>query len=163
MFSNRLFKFSTLGSLSQHGTLQKNKEHPTFYSGPFQFIMVSKFHLPQQETYFSKFIDKFLKFEVMGYFIHCVLNRSSLNYSFIFNSATQDLPFPNSSVDSNLGFSSVSLRLYFQVFLNSQRDFGILNVALAGLLSFSQFRKKRCKFAFLNIRLGCTSKLFPIH
>ena len=25
-----------------------------------------------------QFIDKFLKFEVMEYFIHCVLNRSSL-------------------------------------------------------------------------------------
>ena len=51
----------------------------------------------------------------------------------IFNSETsiKDLTFPNSSVDLKLGFLSVSLRLDFQVFPDSQRDFGIFKVALA--------------------------------
>ena len=41
-------------------------------------------------------------------------------------------------------FLSVGLVLYFQIFPNSQRDFGrFLNVALAGLLNFSQFKEKK--------------------
>ena len=40
--------------------------------------------------------------------------------------------------DLNMGFLSVGLMLHFQVFLNSQRDFGtFLNVAQAGLLNFA--------------------------
>ena len=43
-----------------------------------------------------------------------------------------------------MGFLSVGLVLYFQIFPNSQRDFGrFLNVALAGLLNFSQFKEKK--------------------
>ena len=132
----------------------KNQEHSTFYSGSFSIGNI---------FFQIQFPDKFLKFEVMKYLIHCVSNRSNLTYWFIFNSKTQDLTFLNSSVESKLGFLSVSLRHYFQDFPDSQRDFGILNVALAGLLNFSQFRKKRCKFAFFNTSLGCTSKLLPIH
>ena len=40
--------------------------------------------------------------------------------------------------DLNMSFLSVGLMLYFQIFLNSQRDFGtFFNVALAGLLNFA--------------------------
>ena len=110
------------------------------------------------ETYFSQFIDKFLKFEVMEYLIHCVLNRSSLIsckllalYSTLkLRLGPKFLQFiHNSSIDSKLGFLSVSLRLYFQVFPSSQRDFwNFFYVALAGLLSFSQFRKKKMENCF---------------
>ena len=124
------------------------------------------------ETYFSQFIDKFLKFEVMEYLIHCVLNRSSLIsckllalYSTLkLRLGPKFLQFiHNSSIDSKLGFLSVSLRLYFQVFPSSQRDFW--NFFMLLWLDFSVFPnsgKKRWKIAsFFNISQGCTSKLFP--
>ena len=45
------------------------------------------------------------------------------------------------SIDSKLGLVNLGLRLHIQVFHNPQRDrkLGFLNVALAGLLIFSQF------------------------
>ena len=51
---------------------------------------------------------------------------------------------PNSSIDAKLGFWNIGLRLYFQVFPNSQRDrrLEFLNVALAGLLNFPQFMEE---------------------
>ena len=41
-----------------------------------------------------------------------------------------------------IGIFCVDLRLYFQVFPINKKIFGFLNVALAGLLSFSQLKKK---------------------
>ena len=97
------------------------------------------------ENIFFQFIDKFLKFEVREYLIHCVLNRSSLiSCKLLALYSTLKLRLgPNfsqfihtSSIDSKLGFLSVSLRLYFQVFPNLQRDFGIF---LLLWLDFSVF------------------------
>ena len=122
------------------------------------------------ENIFSQFIDKFLKFEVMEYLIHCVLNRSSLiSCKLLALYSTLKLRlgpnFHNSSIDSKLEFLSVSLRLYFQDFPNSQRDFEIFFMLL--WLDFSVFpnsgKKDGKLLLFLNISLGCTSKLFLIH
>ena len=54
-----------------------------------------------------------------------------------------------------LRFLNVGLRLYFQLFPNSQNDWklGILNVALVGLSSFSKF--VRWKIRILYTTLGC--------
>ena len=43
-----------------------------------------------------------------------------------------------------MGFLNLGLRLYFQVLPNSQRDssLGFLNVALAGIVNFSQFMEE---------------------
>ena len=48
--------------------------------------------------------------------------------------------FPNSSIDSKLGISVLVLRYKF--FPINQEIFGLLNVALAGLLNSSQFKIK---------------------
>ena len=48
--------------------------------------------------------------------------------------------FPNSSIDSKLGFFVLVLRYKF--FPINQEIFGFLNVALAGLLNSSQFKIK---------------------
>ena len=125
------------------------------------------------ENIFSQIIDKFLKFEVMEYLIHCVLNRSSLiSCKFLALYSTLKLKLGpnfsqfihNSSIDSKLGFLSVCLRLYFQVFPNSQRDFGIFLLLWLDFSVFPNSGKKDGKLLLcLNISLGCTSKLFPIH
>ena len=44
--------------------------------------------------------------------------------------------------DSSTGFLSVGLMLYFQVFPNSRRDFGIFECYRARLFNFSQFKEK---------------------
>ena len=35
-----------------------------------EFTMGTKFHFSQWKTYFSQFVDKFLKFELMKFLIH---------------------------------------------------------------------------------------------
>ena len=135
-----------------------------FYSRPFQFMMRSKFHFSQQKTYFPQFIDKFLKFEVIEYLIHCVCNRSSLilfKLLALFSTVKYKLGswFSQFVCRFKMGFLRVSLRLYFQVFPNSQRDFRIFECCFGWT---SQLREKRWKTVFFNISLGCTSKLFQI-
>ena len=56
-------------------------------------------------------------------------------------------------MDSKLGLVNVGLKSYFQVFPNSERDWklGCLNVAVAGVLNFSQFMEdiENCYFGIL--------------
>ena len=73
--------------------------------------------------------------------------------------------FPNLSIDAKLGFLSVDLRLYLQVVSTSQRGFfGFLNVALAGLLSLSQFMIKDGTLFFFKKKtsLGCSPDNFEV-
>ena len=71
--------------------------------------------------------------------------------------------FPNLSIDAKLRFLSVGFRLHFQVVSNSQKDFAVLNVTLAELLSFSQFMIKM-ESCFFENKLGLFSKtIFPIY
>ena len=108
----------------------------------------------------------------MEYLIHCVLNRSSLIsckllalYSTLkLRLGHNFLQFiQNSFIDSKLGFLSVSLRLYFQVCPNSQRDFGIFFMLL--WLDFSVFPnsgKKRWKIAsFFKHKPGLYFQIIP--
>ena len=103
----------------------------------------------------------------MEYLIHSVLNRSSLiSCKLLALYSTLKLRLaPNSSIDSKLGFLSVSLRLYFQVFPNSQRDFGIFLCCSGWTSQFFPIQEKKDGklLLYLNISLGCTSELFPIH
>ena len=109
------------------------------------------------ENIFPQFINKFLKFEVMEYPIHCVLNRSSLiSYKLLALYSTLKLRLGpnfsqfihNSSIDSKLGFLSVSLRLYFQVFPNSQRDFGIFLCCPGWTFQFFPIQEKKMENCF---------------
>ena len=50
--------------------------------------------------------------------------------------------FPNSSIDSKLGFFLLVLGYTFKFFPINQVIFGFLNAALVGLLNSSQFKKK---------------------
>ena len=50
--------------------------------------------------------------------------------------------FSNSSIDSKLGFFVLVLGYTSKFFPINKKIFGFLNVALAGLLNFSQFKKK---------------------
>ena len=55
---------------------------------------------------------------------------------------------------------SVGLRLYSQVFSNSERDFECCSSSNS---QFFPIPEKDIKVSFFNISLGCTSKFFPIH
>ena len=110
----------------------------------------------------------------MEYLIHCVLNRGSLiscKLLALYSTLKPRLGpnflqfIHNSSIDSKLGFLSVSLRLYFQVFPNSQRDFEIFLCCSGWNSQFFPIQEKKDGklLLFLYISLGCTSKLFPIH
>ena len=50
--------------------------------------------------------------------------------------------FPNSSIDSKLGFLLLVLGYTFKFFPINQVIFGFLNAALVGLLNSSQFKEK---------------------
>ena len=97
----------------------------------------------------------------MKYLIHFVGNVSSLILC--------KLPVLFSTVKLNLGpkffpnwhFGVLVLGCTSKFFRSHKEISEFLNVALAGLLSFSHFRKKD---GFrLNKSLGCTSKLFTFH
>ena len=71
------------------------------------------------------------------------------------------LPFLFSTVKLNLGPKLLPNWDFGVLVLGCTSKFFRLNVALAGLLSFSHFREKD---GFrLNKSLGCTSKLFTFH
>ena len=79
--------------------------------------MGSRFSFSQWKTYFFRFIDIFLKFEEMGYLIHCVKFRMSPALSYV------NSPFiSHSSIDSKLGFLIVGLSLYLEIFSNLKKD-----------------------------------------
>ena len=65
----------------------------------------------------------------MKYLIHYVRNVSSIilcKLTILFSiAALKSEPKISQIIDSKFGFLNVALTLYFQVFSNSQRDFGI--------------------------------------
>ena len=65
-----------------------------------------------------------------------------LHTCLILNSQTLDILFPKSSIDSKLGFFVLILGYTFKFFPINKKIFGFSNVALAGLLNFSQLTKK---------------------
>ena len=100
--------------------------------------------------------DIFLKFDEMKYLIDYVWNEDSLiilcKLTISFSAVKLKLGpsffqfihrFKYSfDYDSNIGFLSVGLMLYFQVFSNSRKDFGIFECYRARLFNFSQFKEK---------------------
>ena len=66
------------------------------------------------------------------------------------------------AIDTKLGLWNVGLWLYLQSFPNSKRNWklGFLNVALAGLLIFSQFMKKTENWGF-EYQLRLYFQIFP--
>ena len=70
--------------------------------------MSSKFYLSKWKTYFSQFIDKFLRIEEMEYLIHYVNLKCDLPYF-------MQIPFVFPT------FLNVGVRLYF-ISLNLHRD-----------------------------------------
>ena len=101
-------------------------------------IMCWKFHFSQWKIYFSQFNDNFLKFEEMKNLIHYVWNENILllfKLTISFSTVKLKLGTKFSqfihrfrysyNYDSNMRLLSVGLILYFQVLLDSQRDFGI--------------------------------------
>ena len=61
------------------------------------------------------------------------------------------MTLPNSSIDLKLGVLNLGLRLYFQVFSNSQRlKIGFLNVAPAEIVDFSQFMEDILKIGIFQ-------------
>ena len=75
----------------------------------------------------------------------------------------KDMIFPHSSIDANLEFLSVGLRLHFQVVSNSLRGFGIFKCCSSWTSQFFPVYDKDGKLGFLKTSLGCTSKFLPIH
>ena len=113
-----------------------------------EISMSSKFHFSQWAIFaWFIFIDKCLKFEEIEYLIHYVkLEMWPALYcvnSLYFQQwiSNWDIAFLNFTLDSNLAFLDVGLRLQFELFHNSQ---------------------KYWKLWFLNVSLGCTSKLLTI-
>ena len=110
----------------------------------------------------------------MVYVIHYVWNVSSLILCILpilFSTLKLNIE-PNFSqfirrikigIFQNWGFLSVGLRLYFQLFPNSKRDFGIFECCSCWTSQFFPVQKKKMEKCFFNTSLGCTSKLFPIH
>ena len=91
-------------------------------------------------------IDKFLKFEVMEYPIHCVLNRSSLILcKLLALYSTLKLELGSKFSQFIHRFEIGIFECYSKAVLPSFSQFTeileFFNVALAGLLSFYQFRK----------------------
>ena len=66
--------------------------------------------------------------------------------------------------DSKLGFLGVGLRLYFQDFPISQRNFRIFECCSVLCITqfFSNLGEKKMEI-FLNVRLNCILKLLTIH
>ena len=87
----------------------------------------------------------------MEYLIHCVLDRSSLilcKLLALYSTLKLKLGPKFSSIDSKLGFSSVSLSLNFQDFPNSQRDFGIFLCCSGWTSQFFPIQEKKMKNCF---------------
>ena len=85
-----------------------------WYAKNFQPVQSSIFL--QWKTYFSQFIEKFLKLEEMKYFIHHVwfemwsaLRKFTILFSIV--KLNYDTTFPNLSIDSKLELLNLGLRL----------------------------------------------------
>ena len=102
--------------------------------------MSSKFHFSQWKTYFTKFIDNFLKFvetEYLNHYFKFKMWPALCKFSILFSAVKLRLGrinFLRSSIGA-LGLLNLGLKLYFQVFDNSHRDLKLrfLNDAVAGL------------------------------
>ena len=106
----------------------------------------------QQKTYFSQFIDKFLKFEEMGYLtyhVNLTCDRSCLSFLSI------QLRHNISQLINQIKIEAIK-SWYYQVFPNPSRDkkLEFLNVALAGLLNFSKFNFSQLGVRIANYFLG---------
>ena len=105
-----------------------------------KFPMSSKFHFSQWKTYFTKFIDNFLKFvetEYLNHYFKFKMWPALCKFSILFSTVKLRLGrinFLSSSIGA-LGLLNLGIRLYFQVFDNSHRDLKLrfLNDAVAGL------------------------------
>ena len=141
--------------------------------------MRSKFYFFQwEETYFSQFIAKFLKFLVIFHSLCYIWNVSSLILC--------KLPILFSTVKFKLGYNFSQfihwckigifecwsvlfayflyfLRLYFQVVHSSQRDFGTFKCCSSRTSEFFPIHDKIGKLDFLKTSLDRTSKFIPIH
>ena len=82
-----------------------------------KFPIDSKFHFSHWKTYFSPFIDKVLKFEEIYYLIHYIKYKMRLALFYV--NSMPPPPFPNSSLDSKLGFSNVDHKLIFYIVVKS--------------------------------------------
>ena len=80
--------------------------------------------------------------EYLTHYVKFERNVNSILWKFptLFSTVKLRSNFPNSSIDSKLGFFVLVLRYKF--FPINQEIFGFLNVALAGLLNSSQFKIK---------------------
>ena len=120
----------------------------------------------------SLFIMKsLLKFEAVDYLIHYVkfemwtalLYVNYLSYFQQWN-LDSDITFPNSFIDSKSEFFEFDIWLYFQVFPNSQRNFGIFLMLF--YLDFSNFLNSWKSFYEYNSNLhfyGKACVFFPIN
>ena len=71
--------------------------------------------------------------------------------------------FSNIFLDSKLELLYLGLRVYVNLFPNSQKYWKLgFNFALVGLHNFSSYKSDGI-MGFLNVGLGCTSKFLPIH
>ena len=132
--------------------------------------MCSKFNSSQSKTYFSQFFDKLSNWgNGISNSLCEVWNVNSLILSklhILFSTVTLKLGHKCSQfihIFKIRIFWVLALGCTYKLFPIYNEILGFLNVALAGLLNFSQFMKNIENYIFLNISLGCTSKFFPIH
>ena len=113
-----------------------------------KFLIGSKFYFfPHWKTYFSQFIEKFLKFEEMEYFIHHV--------QFEMWPALCKFPALSSTVKLKLGNN-------FSQFINRFKIWTLKSWFQAALPSFSTFTK-RSQIEVFECYSSWTSQFFPIY
>ena len=141
--------------------------------------MGSKFYFSQwKETYFSRFITKYLKFVVISHSLCYIGSVNSLILS--------KLRILFSTVKFNLGYNFSQfihrckigtcecwsvlfvyflyfLRLNLQVVSSSRRDFGICKCCSSRNSQFFPIHDKVGKLGFFKVNLDCTCNFFPIH
>ena len=99
-----------------------------------------------------------LKFEEMGYLIHCAKFRMWPALSYV------NSPFiSHSSIDSKLGFLIVGLSLYLDIFSNLKKDWkiGYLNVALGWISQFFQILEGDVNWDFQMMTNRPHFQIFP--
>ena len=135
-----------------------------------RFHMGLKFFFSQRKTCFSWSIAKFSKFVGISYSLCYIWNVNILILCklpcillFQQRNLKKDMIFPNSSIDANLEFLSVGLKLYFEVVSSSLRGFGIFKCCSSWTSQFFPVYDKDGKLGFLKTSLGCTSKFLLIH
>ena len=125
------------------------------YSGPFQFMMGSKFNFSQncwKHIFFNSLIN-FLKLEAREYLIHSIWNVNSLilwTLPVLFLTVKVKLGADFSQFIRRFEIKICGCWLNFQVFPNSQINFGIFECCCGWTSQFFLNSEKNWKIAFFE-------------